>query len=188
MTETVMSGSMSGDAKRSDGLLGESGHERRRSQQAPPVLHATARVLDSTSRHRKFVTRRQEPTPSDTRRVGLGCRLVDPGRGWQRQWDWHPVREALGVRGVGGPQRAAPESIRARWRRARAARDRGLSDATLSARTPNWEYRRGRAERSSSGRAASQAHAPHQMLHAFVPGQRRAGPCRRLRCRESQPF
>ena len=38
MTETVTSGSMSGDARWSDGLLGESGHERRRSQQAPPVL------------------------------------------------------------------------------------------------------------------------------------------------------
>lgn len=49
MTEMVTSGSMSGDARRSDGLLGESGHERRRSQQAPPVLHATARALDSTS-------------------------------------------------------------------------------------------------------------------------------------------
>src|SRR6266545_1962592 len=49
MTEMVTSGSMSGDARRSDGLLGESGHERRRSQQAPPVLYATARVLDSTS-------------------------------------------------------------------------------------------------------------------------------------------
>jgi len=49
MTEMVTSGSMSGDAKRSDGLLGESDNERRRSQQAPPVLYATARVLDSTS-------------------------------------------------------------------------------------------------------------------------------------------
>jgi hypothetical protein len=49
MTEMVTSGSMSGGARRSDGLLGESGHERRRSQQAPPVLYATARVLDSTS-------------------------------------------------------------------------------------------------------------------------------------------
>jgi hypothetical protein len=49
MTEMVTSGSMSGDARRSDGRLGESGHESRRSQQAPPVLYATARVLDSTS-------------------------------------------------------------------------------------------------------------------------------------------
>jgi hypothetical protein len=48
MTEMVTSGSMSGDARRSDGLLGESGHERRRSQQAPPVLYVTALVLDST--------------------------------------------------------------------------------------------------------------------------------------------
>jgi hypothetical protein len=49
MTEMVTSGSMSGDARRGDGLLGESGHERRRSQQAPPVLHVTACVLDSTT-------------------------------------------------------------------------------------------------------------------------------------------
>ena len=49
MTEMVTSGSMSGDEKRSDGLLGESDNERRRSQQAPPVLYATARVLDSTT-------------------------------------------------------------------------------------------------------------------------------------------
>src|SRR5262245_1697085 len=76
MTEMVTSGSMSGDAKRSDGLLGESGHERRRSQQARLVLHATARVLDSTSRHRNFVTRCYEPTSSGTRIVGLAAGLL----------------------------------------------------------------------------------------------------------------
>jgi hypothetical protein len=48
MTEMVMSGSMSGEGKRSDGLLGESGHERRHLHQAPPVLYATAPFLDST--------------------------------------------------------------------------------------------------------------------------------------------
>jgi hypothetical protein len=48
MTEMVTSGSMSGEGKRSDGLLGESGNERRRSQEAPPALHATAPLLDST--------------------------------------------------------------------------------------------------------------------------------------------
>ena len=48
MTEMVTSGSMSGERKRSDGLLGESDHERRRSHQAPPVLHTTASLLDST--------------------------------------------------------------------------------------------------------------------------------------------
>src|SRR6266581_133635 len=48
MTEMVTSGSMSGERKRSDGLLGESDHERRRLHQAPPVLHATALLLDST--------------------------------------------------------------------------------------------------------------------------------------------
>ncbi len=50
MTEMVTSGSMSGEEKRRDGLLGESDNERRRSQQAPPVLYATALVLDSTRR------------------------------------------------------------------------------------------------------------------------------------------
>ena len=49
MTEMVTSGSMSGERKRSDGLLGEGDHERRRLRQAPPVLHATALLLDSTS-------------------------------------------------------------------------------------------------------------------------------------------
>jgi len=48
MTEMVTSGSMSGDERRRDGLLGESDNERRRSQQAPPVLYATALGLDST--------------------------------------------------------------------------------------------------------------------------------------------
>ena len=48
MTEMVMSGSMSGEEKRSDGLLGESDNERRRLSQAPPALHATALFLDST--------------------------------------------------------------------------------------------------------------------------------------------
>jgi hypothetical protein len=33
---------MSGEGKRSDGLLGESGNERRRSCSAPPALPATA--------------------------------------------------------------------------------------------------------------------------------------------------
>ena len=48
MTEMVTSGSMSGEGKRSDGLLGESGNERSRSRSAPPVLHATALLFDST--------------------------------------------------------------------------------------------------------------------------------------------
>jgi hypothetical protein len=48
MTEMVTSGSMSGEGKRSDGLLGESGNERRRSHLAPPVLHATVLLFDST--------------------------------------------------------------------------------------------------------------------------------------------
>ena len=48
MTEMVTSGSMSGEGKRSDGLLGEGGNERRCLLQAPPVLYATALLLDST--------------------------------------------------------------------------------------------------------------------------------------------
>jgi hypothetical protein len=55
MTEMVTSGSMSGDERQSDGLLGESGHERRRSQQAPPVLYATALGLDSTTGFMRLV-------------------------------------------------------------------------------------------------------------------------------------
>jgi hypothetical protein len=48
MTEMVTSSSMSGEGKRSDGLLGESGDERRRSYLAPPALYVTAPLLDST--------------------------------------------------------------------------------------------------------------------------------------------
>ena len=39
---------MSGEEKRSDGLLGERSNERRRAQLAPPVLYATALLFDST--------------------------------------------------------------------------------------------------------------------------------------------
>jgi hypothetical protein len=49
MTEMVTSGSMSGEGKRSDGLLGESDPETCCSHSAPPALHATALLFDSTS-------------------------------------------------------------------------------------------------------------------------------------------
>ena len=48
MREIRTPSSMSGKERRSDGLLGERGNERRRAPQAPPVLHATALLLDST--------------------------------------------------------------------------------------------------------------------------------------------
>jgi hypothetical protein len=43
-----MPGSMSGEEKRRDGLLGERSNERRRAHLAPPVLYAPALLLDST--------------------------------------------------------------------------------------------------------------------------------------------
>jgi hypothetical protein len=48
MTEMVTSGSMSGEGRRSNGLLGERDYERRRSLQAPPALFATAPFFNST--------------------------------------------------------------------------------------------------------------------------------------------
>ncbi len=77
MRETCMSGSMSGEEKRSDGPLGERGNERRCALLAPPVLHATALLLDSTDRDstgrnrtkrrsayfRHFLSYRRVPSP-----------------------------------------------------------------------------------------------------------------------------
>jgi hypothetical protein len=57
LTEMVTSGSMSGEGKRTDGLLGESDTERRRSYLAPPVLYATALVFDSTDHSLSIATR-----------------------------------------------------------------------------------------------------------------------------------
>ena len=50
MREIRTHGSMSGEEKRSDGLLGERSNERRCAQSAPPVLDATALLLDSTTK------------------------------------------------------------------------------------------------------------------------------------------
>jgi len=41
MTDMVTSGSMSGEGKRSDGLLGESGNDECRLQPAPPAPYDT---------------------------------------------------------------------------------------------------------------------------------------------------
>ena len=49
MREIRTPGSMSGEEKRSDGLLGETSNERRWPLSAPPVLYATALLLDSTT-------------------------------------------------------------------------------------------------------------------------------------------
>src|SRR5713101_5140279 len=83
MTEMVTSGSMSGERKRSDGLLGESDHERRRLRQAPPVLHATALLLDSTSNQ----------TMVDLDAVGVRSYVAEPDRG-RRDWSKEPEAQA----------------------------------------------------------------------------------------------
>jgi len=57
MTEMVKSGSMSGEEKRSDGSLGEDCDERSNLLSAPPTLHATALVLDSTTWFRSLELR-----------------------------------------------------------------------------------------------------------------------------------
>src|SRR5207245_6556741 len=79
MTEMVTSGSMSGERQRSDGPLGESEHERRRLRQAPPVLHATALLLDSTSNQ----------TMVDLDAVGIRSYVAEPDRG-RRDWSDEP--------------------------------------------------------------------------------------------------
>jgi Transposase DDE domain len=83
MTEMVTSGSMSGERKRSDGLLGESDHERRRLRQAPPVLHATALLLDSTSNQ----------TMIDLDTVDIRSYIAEPDRG-RRDWSETPAAQA----------------------------------------------------------------------------------------------
>src|SRR5713101_6237421 len=83
MTEMVTSGSMSGERKRSDGLLGESDHERRRLRQAPPVLHATALLLDSTSNQ----------TMVDLDAVEIRSYMAEPDRG-RRDWSEEPEAQA----------------------------------------------------------------------------------------------
>ena len=84
MTEMVTSGSMSGERKRSDGLLGESDHERRRLRQAPPVLHATALLLDSTMARVGDVLHRVRDR-SRSRRVQIVGSTPHPGDLFMRQ-------------------------------------------------------------------------------------------------------
>ena len=83
MTEMVTSGSMSGERKRSDGLLGEGDSERCRLRQAPPVLHATASLLDSTSNQ----------TMVDLDAVGIRSYVSEPDRG-RRDWSETPEAQA----------------------------------------------------------------------------------------------
>ena len=59
MREIRTPGSMSGEEKRSDGLLGETSNERRWPLSAPPVLYATALLLDSTTCIRNLSYRRR---------------------------------------------------------------------------------------------------------------------------------
>src|SRR5262252_509085 len=91
MTQMVTSGSMSGERKRSDGLLGESSYERRCSFLAPPDLDATALLLDSTRR-------------------GVGLR-----RSGQRRVVVGPAARArpFPTRGLGAPRDNSPGNGRA---------------------------------------------------------------------------
>jgi transposase InsO family protein len=79
--ESCTPSSMSGKESRSDGLLGERGNERRRAPQAPPVLHATALLLDST---------RKYPNRSDAVQVpeanGIAERFVRTARSDCLDW------------------------------------------------------------------------------------------------------
>jgi len=83
-----MPGSMSGEEKRNDGLLGERSNERRCAQLAPPVLYVTALLLDSTTEG--VVIRRASgplirepvrPNKSEIRSTRRSCEvtIVDPG-------------------------------------------------------------------------------------------------------------
>jgi hypothetical protein len=84
-------GSMSGEEKRSDGLLGEHGNERRRALLAPPVLHATALLLDSTGRvaTRTIGTPRVRPGKAltDDRLSGYGPKRARSGKYWPHPGD-----------------------------------------------------------------------------------------------------
>ena len=61
MREICTPSSMSGKERRSDGPLGERGNERRCAPQAPPVLHATALLLDSTLQEQFVATGHRLP-------------------------------------------------------------------------------------------------------------------------------
>ncbi len=100
MTEMVTSGSMSGERKRSDGLLGEGDSERRRLRQAPPVLHATASLLDSTSNQ----------VLVDLAALDLRTYIAEPDRG-RRNWR---------------KKAAARDAVYANRRRIRGTRGRAL--------------------------------------------------------------
>src|SRR5579864_3068255 len=79
---------MSGEEKRNEGLLGESGNERRRSQLAPPDLYVTALFLDSTAvRHRgacrdTCCRRGGRPDATDPRRAPATSMQKCKGQSW----------------------------------------------------------------------------------------------------------
>src|SRR5712691_2352722 len=90
MTEMVTSGSMSGDARRSDGLLGESGHERTplAAGAAGPVRHR-ARPRLYQSGH-EFSVGAAAPRSPGSRRTGIVNVKVEPVPIWLLTQIWPP--------------------------------------------------------------------------------------------------
>jgi hypothetical protein len=70
--------------KPSDGLLGESDHERRRLLQAPPVPHATAPLLDPSVWEFVEVTRELGTTPHIAQNLARpGGSAIDARTTWR---------------------------------------------------------------------------------------------------------
>ena len=79
--DICMPGSMSGEEKQSDGLLGERSNERRCALLAPAVLYATALLLDSTD-DAVVPNRRDGALRSQARGTRLPHKPVSPGTGY----------------------------------------------------------------------------------------------------------